>query len=149
VVWKILLLPYWWKCLKTTIFWWSEWFFTNLCFDFPSNTWGQIIAAGEQSSLGGTRNLPECSNLNISKCTKIFSLFSHKIKLVSTKKVFTKIQYQHNFEVTRIISNLPEFISSCGRVSVPLVFYAYGAGGVFILNKRSLQCFYAKNKAAQ
>jgi len=30
------------------------------------------IAVGKQSSLGGTMNLPKCSNQNISKCTKIF-----------------------------------------------------------------------------
>jgi len=33
------------------------------------------IAVGEQNSLGGTMNLLECLNQNISKCTKIFSFF--------------------------------------------------------------------------
>jgi len=33
------------------------------------------ITVGEQSSSGGTMNLPECSNQNISKCTTIFLFF--------------------------------------------------------------------------
>jgi len=41
-------------------------------------------------------NLPECSNQNISKCTKIFFF------RVGTKKVFTKIQCPINFIFARI-----------------------------------------------
>jgi len=41
----------------------------------PSDITLENIAVGEQSSLGGTIYLPECSNQDIFKCTKIFPFF--------------------------------------------------------------------------
>jgi len=60
---------------------------------------------------GGTMNLPKCSNQSISKRTKNFSPVSHRIRVVSKKSSSPKFSARI---IAKIISNLPEFISSGG-----------------------------------